>query len=93
MYEICIESTMQIILQTGVFLFQLFSSDPMSIDILDKKDHTTEIISITTSFISILWGLSSYKINVIQTEPKFLDKFLLMVRSSVDIIARSDNVI
>ena len=80
---------MQIILQTGVFSFQLFSSDPMSIDFMLNKDYTIEIISITTSLISILWGLSSYKINVSQTEPKFFDKFVLMVRNSVDIIARS----
>ena len=70
---------MQIILQTGILLFQLFSSDPMSLDFMANKDYTIEIISITTSLISILWGLSSYKINVSQKEPKFFDKLVLIV--------------
>ncbi len=87
-YEISIESTLQIILQTGVLLFQLFSIEPLSYDFLDEKGYTTDIISITTSFVSIMWGLSSYKINVSMKEPKIFDKVILMVRSSVEIIAR-----
>ncbi len=41
-----------------------------------------------TSTFTIIWGISSYKINVTQTEQKICDKFVLMVRSSVDIVAR-----
>ena len=69
-------------------MFQLYSSEPLSIDYSEQKDYTLEIRSITTSYLSILWGLSSYKINVSQREPKLLDKFVLMVRSSVDITVR-----
>ena len=90
MYEISTEATLQFFLQSGVLLYKLFYTAPSQFEFMKEDDYTVELVSITTSFISILWGLSSYKINVTQREPKFLDKLVLMVRSSVDIIARSD---
>ena len=84
------EAILQFFLQTGVLLYKLFYTAPSEFEFMKEDDYTMELVSITTSFISILWGLSSFKINVTQTEPKFLDKLVLMVRSSVDIIARSD---
>ena len=88
MYEVCVESTMQLLLQFGILSFKLFLTEAGSYDFLDDSSYFVDIISIVTSILSILWGLSSFKINVTQIEPKILDKFVLMVRSSVDIIAR-----
>ncbi len=87
-YEISIEATFQFFLQSGVLLYEMFYTNPSEFDFMLRKDHTLEIVSIFTSFLSIMWGLSSFKINVTQAEPKFLDKLVLMLRSSVDIIAR-----
>ena len=88
MYEISIEATLQIILQTAILLFKLFNNEPSTLEFLHDQDYTMQIISITTSFVSILYGLCSYKINVIQQEQKLKDKFVLMIRNSADIIAR-----
>ena len=88
MYEICIESTLQFFLQTGVLLYKNFYSSPSEFDFMKSNDHTVEIVSISTSFLSIMWGLSSLKINVTQAKPNFSDKLVLMIRSSFDIIPR-----
>ena len=91
MYEVCIESTMQLFLQTGIVLFKVFLTTPGTYEFLDDSSYYLDIISITTSIFSLLWGLSSFKINVTQKEQRIFDKFVLMVRSSVDIIARYDH--
>ena len=88
LYEVCVESTLQLFLQFGIILFKIFLTFPGSYEFLDESSYYLDIISITTSTFAIIWGLSSYKINVTQTEQKICDKFVLMVRSSVDIIAR-----
>ena len=88
MYEVCIESTLQLFLQSGVLLFQLFYTEPGSYDFMNEKSYVMDLVSITTSITTMLYGLASFKINVTQIEPKPLDKIVLMIRSSVDIIAR-----
>ncbi len=88
MYEVCLESTLQLFLQSGVLLFQLFYTEPETYEFQKEKSYVLDLVSITTSVMSILYGLSSFKINVTQIEPKSLDKIVLMFRSSVDIIAR-----
>ena len=93
MYEVCIESTMQLFLQTGILLFNVFLTTPGTYEFQDDSSYILDIISITTSISSLLWGLSSFKINVTQKEQSNYDKFVLMVRSSVDIIGRYDHFI
>ena len=88
LYEVCVESTLQLFLQSGIILFKIFLTTPGTYEFMDDSSYYLDIISITTSTFTIIWGLSSYKINVTQIEPKILDKLVLMVRSSVDIIAR-----
>ena len=88
MYEVCVESTMQLFLQSGILLFKVFYTEPATHDFMVKSSYVLDIVSITTSGTTMLWGLSSYKINVTQTEPKLSDKFILMFRSYVDIMAR-----
>ena len=88
MYEVCIESTMQLFLQTGILLFKVFLTTPGTYEFQDDSSYNWDIISITTSMSSLLWGLSSFTINVIQKEQSNNDKFVLMVSSSLDIIAR-----
>ena len=91
MYEVCLESTLQLFLQSGVLLFQLFYTEPGTYEFQKEKSYVLDLVSIGTSAISLLYGLSSFKINVTQIEPKALDKIVLMFRSSVDIIARYGN--
>ena len=91
MYEVCIESLLQLFLQSGVLLFQLFYTEPGTYDFMNENSYILDLVSISTSGISLVYGLSSLKINVTQIEPKPLDKIVLMFRSSVDIIARYGN--
>ena len=79
---------MQLFLQYGILSFKIFLTEAGSYDFLDDSSYIIDIMSITTSTLSILWGLSSFKINVTQIEQKILDKLFLMIRSYVDIIAR-----
>ncbi len=87
-YEVCVESTMQLFLQSGILLFKVYYTEPAKHDFMDESSYVLTIFSITTSGTTMLWGLSSYKINVTQAEPKLSDKFILMLRSYMDIIAR-----
>ncbi len=82
------ESPLQFLLQSGVILFKLFSSEPYKVDQIDIEDHTMEVLSITTSFLTIIFGFSAFKTNMIQKEPKFLHKLKLAIRSTVDVIPR-----
>ncbi len=79
---------MQLVLQSGVLFFQLFYTEPGTYDYMNENSYILDLVSISTSGISLVYGLSSFKINVIRNEPKPLDKIVLMIRSSVDIIAR-----
>ena len=88
MYEVCLESTLQLFLQSGVLLFQLFYTEPGTYEFQKEKSYVLDLVSITTSVMSILYGLSSFKINVTQAKPNFSDKLVLMIRSSFDIIPR-----
>ena len=88
MYEVCVESTMQLFLQSGILLFKVYYTEPATHDFMDESSYGWDIVSITTSGTTMLWGLSSFKINVTQAEPKLSHKFILMFRSYVDIIAR-----
>ena len=82
------ESSLQFLLQSGILLFKLYSTEPFKVDQINVEDNTKEVISIATSFLAIIFGFSGFKTNIIQKEPKLLHKLRLTIRSTVDVIPR-----